>query len=219
MTTGLLMVLGDGRLPTGGHAQSAGLEPAVLAGLDPGRIPDFIDTRLRTAITVDAAAAVVTRALALEGTPLDPVLDAWTARTPGTVARGSALATGRGIQRVLRRLWPDAGATRLLEEVGPPYRPIALGALAAAAGLGAHDTAVLVCHEDVSAIASAALKLVPRDPLDATAWLLAAQPRIAAIARDLADLTDPAAMPALSAPLAECWIQAHAARERRLFSA
>jgi urease accessory protein len=31
----LLMLLADARLPTSGHTQSGGLEPALLGGLDP----------------------------------------------------------------------------------------------------------------------------------------------------------------------------------------
>lgn len=219
MNAGLLMMLGDARLPTGGHAHSAGLEPALLAGLEPSAIPDFVATRLRTAVLVDASAAVVARAYALEGSDLDEVVDAWTARTPGSVARASAFTLGRGIQRLLRRLWPEAGASESLDAIVRPYRPIALGALAAAAGLTALETALLVCHDDISAITSAALKLVPRDPLEASAWLLAAQPQMAAVARRAAEVTRPEDMPALSAPLVERWIQAHATRERRLFSA
>lgn len=219
MNAGLLMMLGDARLPTGGHAHSAGLEPALLAGLEPSQIPEFVATRLKTAVLVDASVAVVTRAYVQAGSDLNDVVDAWTARTPGSAARASSLTLGRGIQRFLRRLWPHDSATQALDAVARPYRPIALGSLAAAAQLAAYDTALLVCHDDVSAITSAALKLVPRDPLETSAWLLAAQPQMAGIARQAAGFTRADDVPALSAPLAECWIQAHATRERRLFSA
>lgn len=60
------MMLADGRLPTGGHTQSAGLEPAVRAGLGAdgnhlGDVPAYARDRLRTVTRVEAAVAVVTR--------------------------------------------------------------------------------------------------------------------------------------------------------------
>ena len=47
------LMLADARLPTGGHTQSAGLEPAVLAGLGadgnkPAEIEEYARDRLRT---------------------------------------------------------------------------------------------------------------------------------------------------------------------------
>ncbi|WP_432893595.1 urease accessory protein UreF [Kribbella sp. CA-245084] len=64
------LMLADGRLPTGGHTQSAGLEPAVRAGLgaDGKQLADvatYARDRLRTVARVDAAVAVVTRHVVL----------------------------------------------------------------------------------------------------------------------------------------------------------
>jgi urease accessory protein len=64
------LMLADGRLPTGGHTQSAGLEPAVRAGLgaDGKQLADiatYARDRLRTVTRVDAAVAVVTRHVVL----------------------------------------------------------------------------------------------------------------------------------------------------------
>ena len=53
------LLLADARLPTGGHAQSGGLEPALLAGLRPDEIEGLLRTRLRTNVPVDAGTAVV----------------------------------------------------------------------------------------------------------------------------------------------------------------
>ncbi|TDW93390.1 urease accessory protein [Kribbella pratensis] len=71
------MMLADGRLPTGGHTQSGGLEPAVRAGLgaDGKQLADvasYARDRLRTTTRVEAAVAVVTRHLALSGTNVAP---------------------------------------------------------------------------------------------------------------------------------------------------
>ena len=55
------MMLADGRLPVGAHTQSAGLEPALLGGLDPADVPDLVATRLATVVAVEAGTAVVAR--------------------------------------------------------------------------------------------------------------------------------------------------------------
>lgn len=43
----LLAMLGDARLPSGGHTQSAGLEPALRAGLTPAGVPAYLRSRLQ----------------------------------------------------------------------------------------------------------------------------------------------------------------------------
>lgn len=221
------MLLADARLPVGGHVHSGGLEPALLAGLDPGDIPAYLRTRLRTTTRTDAATAVLTRAAVLDASAdrLDApaacaaVSDAWCARTPGTVARSAALTLGRGVVRLLARLWPDHPATATMARTGQPYRPLAVGALAAAAGLDARSTALVVAYDDAQAVAAAALKLAPMDPLDATGWVLDAQQEVVAVADEAALATSPDDIPALTAPLAECWTQWHQRHERRLFLA
>ena len=67
------LMLADGRLPTGGHTQSAGLEPAVRAGLgaDGKQLVDvaaYARDRLRTIVRVEAATAVVARHVVLTST-------------------------------------------------------------------------------------------------------------------------------------------------------
>lgn len=64
------LMLADARLPTGGHTQSAGLEPAVRAGLGAGgnkldEVAQYARGRLRTVTRVEAAAAVVARHVVL----------------------------------------------------------------------------------------------------------------------------------------------------------
>ncbi len=62
----MMMLLADGRLPTGAHTQSAGLEPALRGGMRASEVPAYIEARLRTVTTVEAAAAVVARARTLD---------------------------------------------------------------------------------------------------------------------------------------------------------
>ena len=214
-----LMMLSDGRLPVGGHTQSAGLEPALVAGLTASQVPGFIATRLRTAVTVDAATAVVARHHVTAGLGLDNVQAAWAARTPSEVTRAASVTVGRGCQRLLERLWPDSGAAGAVAALGAPARPVALGAMGAAATLGAAQVAALVCYDDVQSVCAAALKLLPLDPAETSAWLLAAAPLVEAVVDEVAPLTGPSGIPAPAAPLMESWQHAHAHQPRRLFSA
>src|SRR6185436_15226794 len=62
----MLMLLADARLPTGAHTQSAGLEPAMNAGITVDRVPGYIAARLATVTTVEAGAAVVARQVTTE---------------------------------------------------------------------------------------------------------------------------------------------------------
>lgn len=218
----VLMMLADGRLPVGGHTQSAGLEPAVFGGLAAEDIPELLATRLRTVVAVEAGTAVVARHVAASGLALDGVRQAWAARTPSEVTRAASVMLGRGYLRLMTRLWPDAGATRALAGLaapaGPP-RAVAVGALGSAAGLTPRQVATLVCYDDVQAVCAAALKLCPLDPADATAWLLDAIPMVEDVVARVCFLTEPDGIPAASAPLMEAWQHRHPQQPRRLFSA
>ncbi|WP_270887351.1 urease accessory protein UreF [Pedococcus sp. 5OH_020] len=213
------LLLADGRLPVGGHTQSSGLEPALLAGMSAQRVPELIGTRLRTTVTVDAAVAVVARHHVLSGLCLAAVQDAWAARTPSEVTRAASVAVGRGHRRLLLRMWPDTLSSDAVRELRAPSRPVAVGAVAAAAGLDPWATARLVAYDDVQALCAAALKLCPLDPLDTTEWLLAAGSAIEVMVASVAQLTAPEAIPAPSAPLLEAWQHHHPDHPRRLFSA
>ena len=89
-----LVMLADARLPTGAHTQSAGLEPALQAGMHPDLVPAYLTGRLRTVTRVEAGTAVVARHAVLAGQPLDPVRDAWAARTPSPAQRAAAEQLG-----------------------------------------------------------------------------------------------------------------------------
>lgn len=127
------MLLADARLPTSGHTQSAGLEPAVAHGVRSAEVPDYIDLRLRTVTRVEAAAAVVALHHLRQGLSLAEVETAWAARTPSAAMRATSRAMGRATQRVVRRLWPNEPSVRVL---GPgASRAIVLAAAADACGL------------------------------------------------------------------------------------
>ncbi len=113
----LLMLLADARLPTSGHTQSGGLEPALLGGLDPSDLEAYCRTRLQTVTLTEAATAVVCRSRALAGRPTDDVEFAWAARTPSPALRDASRTLGRAYRRVALRLWPDAAALGELSTV------------------------------------------------------------------------------------------------------
>ncbi|WP_249670768.1 MULTISPECIES: urease accessory protein UreF [Cellulomonas] len=223
----VLAMLADARLPTGAHAHSAGLEPAVQAGLlttprggsgpeDLTRVPALARTRLLTVTATEAGAAVVARHVWLDRGDLGPVEDAWAARTPSPAVRDAARRLGRGYLRLALALWPDALAGAFAPRAAPP-RPLVAGAIGAVTGLDALQVALLVGYDDVQTIASAALKLAPLDPATTTRWVLDLHPDVAAMAQGVAHLTDPDDIPSAGAPMTDAWAQAHARTTRRLF--
>ncbi|WP_329040347.1 urease accessory protein UreF [Streptomyces sp. NBC_01422] len=217
MTTStlLLALLGDARLPSGGHTQSAGLEPALRAGTTPADVPAYLRTRLRTVTRVEAGTAVVARAVAAGGGDLGEVEAAWAARTPSQALRANGRRLGRGYLRVLQTLWPgplDARARTW-------SRPVVLGLLAHRAAMGPADLARLVGYDDVQTGAAALLKLEPQDPLLITAWVNGLLSDIDEMAAQVAHLRTPEQIPAQGAPLIERWAETHDTTTERLFSA
>jgi urease accessory protein len=220
----MLMLLADARLPTGAHTQSAGLEPAIRAGLPAGSIPGYIQARLRTVSTVEAAAAVVARhRTSTAGTDLAGALaevdHAWRARTVSPAMRETSALLGRGYLRLVRRVWPGAAAVTAVAGLAGPGRAVVLGVAGALAGLSASQLVRLIGYEDAQTVAAAALKLEPLDPVDATGWVIGAQPEIERMVVELASITAIADIPAVGAPLIEQWAEIHATTTQRLFRA
>jgi len=213
----VLMLLADARLPTAGHTQSAGLEPAVTQGLRAVDVPDYIRLRLRTVTRVEAATAVVALHHLRQGLPIADVETAWAARTPSAAMRATSRSMGRALLRVVRRLWPDDPSVATLAP--GVSRAVALAAVADACHLAPVALARLVGYDDAQTVAAASLKLLPLDPADVSAWVLDALPLVDALALEVAPLTVPAAIPAPGAPMIEAWAEAHAVSTRRLFSA
>ncbi|WP_228994434.1 urease accessory protein UreF [Streptomyces sp. DH8] len=214
-------LLTDGRLPVGAHTYSAGLEPAVAAGLTRAGIPDLLRARLHTGAVTEAAAAVLALRAALhDPVDYDPVQGALAARTPVAPLREASAALGRGVHRLARRLAPGHPAVTALAGLRPrPLRPIALGALAAVLDVGEEELARGIVYDELQTIASAALKLLPGDPLDSVAWIVAAEPEAEAVVTEALAVRTPADLPARTPPLTELWALEHDRRERRLFLA
>jgi urease accessory protein len=213
----LVMLLADARLPTAGHTQSGGLEPAVVDGLLSQDVPAYIELRLRTVTRVETATATVALHHLRQGLRLEDVEVAWAARTPSPAMRATSYSMGRALARIVRRLWPTHPSVEQVANRAP--RSVVLAAAADACGLSPLALAKLVGYDDVQTVASAALKLLPLDPADVAAWVLSALPAVDELAMTVAHLTEPAAIPASGAPQIEAWAEAHAVAERRLFNA
>ena len=207
----IALLLADARLPVAGHTQSGSLEPAFAAGLH--EVSAYIALRLATVTRTEAATAVVTLSHLRRGEGLDAVHDAWAARTASAAMRDNSRELGRGLLRLAGRLWDLSPVL-----TGLP-RPMVLGAVAHATGLGASALAEVVAYDDVQTVASAALKLRPLDPAAATAGVVSSVPLIATLVADVAGLDSPVAIPATKSPWIEQLAEDHAITTRRLFRA
>jgi urease accessory protein len=213
-----LLTLADSRLPTGGHVHSGGIEEAVTAGLvgDLATLRAFLRRRIRTHGLVTASVAAAVHAGTLSITDADRETDA---RTPAPAARQASRAQGRGLARLARRVWPDAGASEatgggtVWQVLGAtPHLGVAAGAVGAAGGLEPEHTALSVVYTTMTGSATAAQRLLALDPADVAALTfelsaLCAQTATDA-AKELADLSD---------PLLDVLAQRHSERERPLF--
>ncbi|MCU1584320.1 MAG: urease accessory protein [Microbacteriaceae bacterium] len=222
-TATLTMMLADARLPVGGHVHSAGLEPALRAGMPASLVPEYMVGRALTVSLVEAGTAIVARHVALDlpaAGPIEQVEMAWAARTPSAAVREVSRFLGRGYSRLAVRLWPESPGVRTMAAARRPLsRPVVLGVIAAAGGMSAQDLVRLVVYDDAQTIAAALLKLDPIDPAIPSSWVLRACSAAEQLVPTLADLTTPSAIPAAGAPQIEEWAEAHSLTTQRLFRA
>ncbi|TDW22619.1 urease accessory protein UreF [Kribbella kalugense] len=218
------LMLTDGRLPTGGHTQSAGLEPAVRAGLgaDGKQLADvttYARDRLHTVTRVEAAVAVLARYIthSHQSEGLRLVEGAWAARTSSQVLRGVSRRQGRAYLRLAGRVWPEV--LEHLQADSEVPRPIVIGVIGAVTGLSAEQVARIIAYDDVQSVVSASLKLLPVDPAEAATWLAGLHDDIEELVADVSPLTDIEKIPANGAPLIDQFAQNHATERMRLFHA
>jgi len=215
----LLLLLADGRFPGGGHAHSGGLEAAVAQGhvADVAGVAAFCRGRLHTAGMVAAALAAAAAAGHHPWEALDAEADA---RTPSPTLRAASRQLGRQLVRAAARIVPGAPLDVLAASVAEPHHPVALGAVAAAAGLGPSDAALLAAHDSITSAATAAVRLLGLDPFAVHAALAALAAEVDAVASVAAaaaagPLDD---LPATASPLLEIGSLHHATWEVRLFA-
>lgn len=199
-TATALVMLTDGRFPSGGHAYSSGMEQAVAWGdvVDLATAGSFAVGRAATTSTtatqVAASAAVVTapgptRGPGAHGRRLDVVdaLDALDAevdaRMASAAAREVSRQQGRRWLRSVRGVWPEA-LDRLSTPPGPTgagpadsiladrHGWVVTGASLGALGLPPQDAATVTLYELVGTPLWAAVRLLGLDPV-ATAGVVA----------------------------------------------
>lgn len=140
--------------------------------------------------------------------------DGMDARTPSPALRRASRAQGRALLRAGRAMWPVPEAGR------EPHHAVALGVVAAAAGLGPLAAATAAAHGTVTGPAGAAVRLLGLDPYTVHGVIAALAPdcdRIAATAAATAH--DPVdELPADGAPLLDIGAEHHASWEVRLFA-
>ncbi|TCJ34248.1 urease accessory protein [Parafrankia sp. BMG5.11] len=220
-----LLLLADGRLPAGGHAHSGGVEAAVLDGSITGLrdLAEFLRGRLATSGLLAASfAAAVCWSVRAAGPATELAADVLAvfeaevdARTPSPAQRAASRAQGRTLMRVARAAWAVPA------HPAAPHHCVALGIVAAAAGLEPRDAALAAAHASVNGPATAAVRLLGLDPLAVTgvlAEIAAEVDRIAAAADTASALRAPERLPAGSAPQLDLLAERHRTAEVRMFT-
>ena len=220
MVTAALLLLADGRFPSGGHAHSGGLEAAVSAGRVNGfdELASFLRGRLATAGRVTASFACAAHGFVDDPATLailDVELDA---RTPSPALRHASRQQGRALLRAGRATWPSPVFDRVPRRPNGPHHAIALGLTAAAAGLTVEQTALVAAYGTVTGPASAAVRLLGLDPYRVQALLASLADTCETVAAASTAYRPPADLPADSAPLADISAEVHATWEVRLFA-
>lgn len=212
----VLLLLADGRLPTGGHAHSGGIEEACVSGLvtDESSLANFLLGRLHTVGLVSAGAAAAACAAATDPTALGRLDVELDARTPGPAARAVSRSQGRGLLRVARRMWPTADWPLPSDS----HHALVLGVVVATAGGTPYDAATVAAWHAVSGPASAAVRLLGLDPLTVAAMQARRAPAVDSIAAAALAAVRAGHLPAASAPWLELAAERHVARPTTLFA-
>ncbi|MGW0193247.1 urease accessory protein UreF [Nonomuraea sp. NPDC003201] len=112
---------------------------------------------------------------------LDAEVDA---RTAAPAQRDASRTQGRLLLRVARRVWPSPVLDELARAVPSPHHPIALGAVAYAAGATAEEAAMAAAYHAISGPATAAVRLLGLDPVAVHGLLADLTPDLTAIATE-----------------------------------
>lgn len=214
------LLLADSRFPAGSYAHSLGLEQAVSEGLGAEDVAAFIEARLRLVAAADAGVSVAARRATAAGHD-DALADLdaeHAARCPSPVLREAARRLGAQLLRSAATAWPSPAIDRYRAVSPSTPRPVALGVVAAVAGLDDHDVAAVALYDDAATVASAALKLHGLDPARTARWLVDLAPWIETTAREVAaDVRPVAQQPPPAAVGLELAASRHAQRTERLF--
>jgi urease accessory protein len=220
MSSFAFALLADGRLPTGGHAHSAGVEAAVAEGRVTGEadLEAYTRGRLHTAGRTEASLAA---AAVLRLDELGAVDAEAEARITTAPLRSASRRLGRQLVRAAAACWPSAVLAELTGAFpGGAHQPVALGAVGASAGLDALDVARLSLHHAVSTSLQAGVRLLGLDPFTVATLTARLGEEAEPLAHDAAragagPLRD---LPATTGPVVEIAAVAHAGRDATLFA-
>ncbi len=222
VTAGVLL-LADGRSPSGGLAHSGGVEAAIAAGIvsDEATLLALLEVRLATAGLVAAALAAAACVVAGD-TDFAPGLSQLDldadARMPSEAARNASRAQGRGLLRLARASWPH----QAYAPVGPvgrrPHHALVLGVAVCAAGGNPSDAALVAALASISGPASAAVRLLGLDPIAVTGLLARLGPAAEDTARKATAAASLHELPAAGHPLLDVFAEQHAGRPSTLFT-
>jgi urease accessory protein len=151
--------------------------PAERADVLEERTVDYCRERLRSVTRVEAATAVVARAVALNGGPLTSVADLWWARTSDPFVRGRNSDLGEVMLALAGR------------EPRHLPRAVVVGMFAAETGIEPRDLARMVGYDDVQGV------LVSVPLAQATACTAELFADIIEVADEVAGLTQPLQIP------------------------
>lgn len=219
MTITQLLLLADGRFPSGGHAHSGGLEAAVVHKrlLDLAGLRTFLIGRLYTTGLVGAA---FTAAACARPDTMDELEDELDARTPSPALRLAARRQGRSLCRAAAVVWPGPHVTRANAHRKGLHQPVAFGVVAEAAGCTPGESASISAYHAVAGPASAAVRLLGLDPYRVNGLIAELGDQCDDVARQATEAArGPAAdLPAASSPLLDVSAEDHASWEVRLFA-
>ncbi|PKW16134.1 urease accessory protein UreF [Saccharopolyspora spinosa] len=210
------LLLADGRLPTGGHAHSGGVETAVATGVvrTIDELREFCRGRLHTTGSTAAGLA----AAAASGADLAHLDAEADARTPSPALRSISRRLGRQMLRTARHLWWSERLAAAARTPDGPHHPVVLGCLSAAAELTPREAALLAAVDSITTPATAALRLLGLDPFQVSGVLAELSGAADAVADNAAMLVAAGTLPSGAAPLLEVYAEQHATLEVHLFA-
>lgn len=231
----LMLLLGDGRFPSGGHAHSSGLEAAVADGSvqDLPDLESFLNGWLFCGLEAEARFAAL--AADPERTPHAETLGLLDDECEATLSSPALRRIGRSLGKALLRsasgIWP--GDLRLAgyfdavrRHTAAGQHPVAFGVVTAAC-LGtdpdgppsqapaSESAALAYTYSAVTGAAWSAVRLLPVDPVQIARLIARLQPAFQQVVTKACG-NDP--LPAAFAPLHELRAEHHAGWEVRLFA-
>ncbi|MEA2933309.1 MAG: urease accessory protein [Actinomycetota bacterium] len=215
MSAPAALLLADGRFPSGGHAHSGGLEEAATSGRVEGldSLAAFVVGRLATTGRVAAGLAAAACTGRWSADAIDAEADA---RTASPTLRATSRRQGRQLVRAASHSWP------VRSPLDSPHHAVALGLVAAAAGLAPVEAARWAAYDAVMTPATAAVRLLGLDPFAVSAMVAGLGPAIDELAAEAAAFAAAAAdleeLPCGASPLLDLGAEVHALREVRLFA-